>query len=52
MFQREAQVLASLQHPCIPRYLDYFEQDDDTDRRFYIVQVGGWVGCILCSESP
>lgn len=43
LFKREAQVLANLNHPAIPRYLDYFEIDTDSDRYFYIVQelVGG-----------
>ncbi|KXZ55099.1 hypothetical protein GPECTOR_3g253 [Gonium pectorale] len=38
LFQREGQVLASLQHPAIPRYLDYFEEDDPKDRAFVLVQ--------------
>ena len=38
MFEREAKVLANLDHPFIPRYLDYFELDLDNDRRFYLVQ--------------
>ena len=38
MFEREAQVLANLHHPFIPRYLDYFELDLNSDRRFYLVQ--------------
>eukprot|EP00955_Chlamydomonas_euryale_P053785 355617-Chlamydomonas_euryale.AAC.6 len=38
LFQREAQVLASLQHPCIPKYIDYFEADTENDRSFFIVQ--------------
>ncbi|MEW5312551.1 MAG: hypothetical protein WDW38_004178 [Sanguina aurantia] len=38
LFQREAQVLASLSHPSIPTYIDYFEQDLGSDMAFYIVQ--------------
>ena len=43
LFEREAQVLATLNHPSIPKYLDYFkldvEQDTDhSDYRFYLVQ--------------
>ncbi|MEQ9367973.1 MAG: ankyrin repeat domain-containing protein [Coleofasciculus chthonoplastes F3-SA18-01] len=37
-FEREAQVLAQLNHPGIPRYLDYFYQDTPRDRTFYIIQ--------------
>lgn len=37
-FEREAQVLAKLQFPGIPRYLDYFHIDTENDRTFYIVQ--------------
>ena len=38
LFEREANVLAHLDHPAIPRYLDYFQIDHDDDRDFYIVQ--------------
>ncbi|PZO36245.1 MAG: serine/threonine protein kinase [Pseudanabaena frigida] len=38
LFEREAKVLAQLNHPAIPRYLDYFQIDRDRDRDFYIVQ--------------
>jgi serine/threonine protein kinase len=38
LFQREAKVLASLQHPSIPRYIDYFEQDSEGGLGFFIVQ--------------
>ena len=38
LFEREAKVLASLDHPQIPKYLDYFHIDLDSDRRFYLVQ--------------
>ena len=39
LFQREAVILEGLTHPNIPRYIDYFEEDTNTDRCFYIVQV-------------
>jgi hypothetical protein len=38
LFQREAQTLASLEHPGIPRYIDAFEEDADADRTFFLVQ--------------
>lgn len=43
LFEREAQVLANLNHPFIPKYLDYFQVDADKDSpnsdcRFYLVQ--------------
>lgn len=38
LFEREARVLAQLNHPAIPRYLEYFHVDTDTDRSFYIAQ--------------
>jgi len=38
LFDREAQTLASLNHPGIPKYLDYFQVDTPEDRGFYIVQ--------------
>ncbi|WP_055077370.1 serine/threonine-protein kinase [Pseudanabaena sp. 'Roaring Creek'] len=38
LFEREARVLAQLDHPAIPRYLDYFQVDSERDRDFYIVQ--------------
>jgi serine/threonine protein kinase len=41
LFQREAAVLQSLEHPSIPRYLGYFEEDSAADKAFYLVQVGG-----------
>ena len=30
LFQREAEVLAKLNHPAIPQYLDYFTLDTQT----------------------
>ncbi|WP_019503358.1 serine/threonine-protein kinase [Pleurocapsa sp. PCC 7319] len=38
LFEREAKVLANLNHPYIPDYLDYFELDTNEDKRFYLVQ--------------
>ncbi len=37
-------MLASLEHPGIPRYLASFEQDTEQDRAFFLVQVGIWEG--------
>ncbi|WP_138499547.1 serine/threonine protein kinase [Nostoc sp. PA-18-2419] len=38
LFEREAQTLKSLSHPCIPRYLDYFEVNSPTIKGFCLVQ--------------
>ncbi|MFB2968393.1 serine/threonine protein kinase [Aerosakkonema sp. BLCC-F183] len=38
LFEREAKILSHLNHPSIPRYLDYFQVDTPEDRRFYLVQ--------------
>jgi serine/threonine protein kinase len=38
LLEREARVLAQLDHPAIPKYLDYFQVDTEKDRLFYIVQ--------------
>jgi serine/threonine protein kinase len=38
LFEREAQVLAKLDHPAIPKYIDYFAIDTTQNRSFYIVQ--------------
>ncbi len=38
LFEREARILAQLNHPSIPRYLDYFQIDTEQDRSFYIAQ--------------
>ena len=38
LFEREARILAQLNHPRIPRYLEYFHVDTPEDRSFYIVQ--------------
>jgi ankyrin repeat protein len=38
LFERESRILAQLDHPAIPRYLDYFQVDTPEDRAFYIAQ--------------
>lgn len=38
LLQREARVLANLNHPAIPSYLDYFDLNLPQDRCFYLVQ--------------
>lgn len=38
LFQREARVLSQLDHPSIPRYLDYLETDGASGPCFYLVQ--------------
>lgn len=38
LFEREARVLANLDHPAIPKYLDYFHEDTAQDHQFYLVQ--------------
>lgn len=38
LFEREARVLANLNHPAIPKYLDYFHEDTAEDHQFYLVQ--------------
>ncbi|HEY9607991.1 serine/threonine-protein kinase [Allocoleopsis sp.] len=38
LFEREARILSVLNHPAIPRYLDYFQVEGDRNRAFYIVQ--------------
>ena len=38
LFEREAKVLANLNHPHIPQYYDYFYLDLESDRHFFIVQ--------------
>ena len=39
LFEREAATLKGLAHPAVPRYVDYFEQDNELDRGFFLVQV-------------
>ena len=38
LFEREARILAQLNHPAIPRYIEYFYVDTSVDRSFYITQ--------------
>jgi serine/threonine protein kinase len=38
LFQREADILKKLEHPAIPRYLDYFEIDTPNEKGFGLVQ--------------
>ncbi|WP_228021750.1 serine/threonine protein kinase [Vasconcelosia minhoensis] len=38
LFEREANVLKSLDHPAIPKYLDYFEVETELGKGFALVQ--------------
>ncbi|BAY85438.1 serine/threonine protein kinase [Calothrix parasitica NIES-267] len=38
LFEREAQTLQTLEHPSIPRYIDYFELDTKTGKTYALVQ--------------
>lgn len=38
LFKREAETLKAITHPCIPRYLDYFELDSQHSKGFALVQ--------------
>jgi serine/threonine protein kinase len=38
LFEREAKVLSFLNHPAIPKYLDYFQVEMPQNRWFYLVQ--------------
>jgi serine/threonine protein kinase len=38
LFEREARVLANLEHPAIPRFIDHFTEEVDGDTRLYTVQ--------------
>ena len=38
LFEREAEVLKSLDHPAIPQYLDYFEVETELGKGFALVQ--------------
>ena len=38
LFEREAKILQQLEHPNIPKYLDYFQIETEENTSFYIVQ--------------
>ena len=38
LFEREARILATLNHPSIPDYIDYFHIDEPENKHFYLVQ--------------
>jgi eukaryotic-like serine/threonine-protein kinase len=38
LFEREAKILAQLNHPAIPKYIDFFRVEIDRDETFCIVQ--------------
>ncbi|MFB2876996.1 serine/threonine protein kinase [Floridanema aerugineum] len=38
LFEREAHVLSNLNHPCLPKYLDYFQVETPNNHSFYLVQ--------------
>jgi len=38
LFEREVRILAQLNYPAIPRYLDYFQVDKRRNRFFYLAQ--------------
>ncbi|MEH1898774.1 MAG: serine/threonine-protein kinase [Nostoc sp.] len=38
LFEREAKIVANLNYPGIPQYLNYFQIETDGDRTFYLVQ--------------
>ena len=38
LFEREAKILQQLEHPAIPRYIDYFKIERKGDLCFYLVQ--------------
>lgn len=38
LFEREARVLSNLNHPCLPKYLDYFQVETPNNHSFYLVQ--------------
>jgi serine/threonine protein kinase len=38
LFEREAKVLSRLNHPAIPKYLDYFQVETSQNHWFYLVQ--------------
>jgi len=38
LFERESGMLKSISHPSVPRYLDYFETQSESDLSWYLVQ--------------
>lgn len=38
LFEREAKTLAHLNHPCIPKFLDYITQEHETQQSIFLVQ--------------
>lgn len=38
LFEREARILKNLNHPKIPRYIDFFTQETENDVELYLVQ--------------
>lgn len=42
LFEREAKVIANLNHRQIPKYLNYFYIDTKQDRRFYLIRELVW----------
>ncbi len=38
LFEREARILKTLNHPAIPQYIDYFQVDTADNRWFYLAQ--------------
>ncbi|NJK64303.1 MAG: protein kinase [Synechococcaceae cyanobacterium SM2_3_1] len=38
LFEREAEVLSKLDHPAIPRYLNFFHEETDQGSIFYLLQ--------------
>lgn len=38
LFEREKRALEQIKNPSIPRYLEYFEVDSESNKSFYIVQ--------------
>lgn len=37
-FEREAQLLANLDHPCIPDFVDFLEEQTPAGKRLYLIQ--------------
>ena len=38
LFEREAKILAQIEHPSIPAYLNYFQIDYPQEKRWYLIQ--------------